>query len=430
MYLKRLRITNIKGFREVDLDFTRPDGSCAGWTVIAGRNGSGKSTLLKVIALAVTGPSTGRRLVDSFSGWIRESQEEASAEVEIRPREEDLFSRDRRSENLFWGGIKIHSKGDVESPEPVLVEHRKLIERGKKVPEKGPWADNASGWFICGYGPFRRLTGHTYDALGLMASPYHVGRLTSLFREDASLIESIQWLKEIYTRSLEKRPEAVEMMRLVLMLIDDGLLPDGMTVERFDSDGLWVRQHGTTLPLRALSDGYRNVVALVLDLVSKLQDCYDQLPIASVDGHCVIELPGIVLIDEIDAHLHVGWQQRVGFWLKSRFPKVQFIVATHSPFICHAADSNGLIRLPGPGDEGQVEQVPEEVYYTVVNGTIDDAVVTELFGLDHPYSEAAGSLRARVTELEAKDLQKEISETEVAELWDLRQRLPGGQVGR
>jgi energy-coupling factor transporter ATP-binding protein EcfA2 len=382
MYLKRLRVTNLKCFREVDLDLSRPDDSCAGWTVLVGRNGSGKSTLLKVIALAVAGPNTGRRLVDSFSGWIRDDEPEASAEVEIRPREEDLRARDRKSENLFWGGIKLLSKGDVESAEPVLMEHRRLIERGKSVPEKGPWTESARGWFICGYGPFRRLAGHTYDALGLMSSPYHVGRLASLFRQDSSLTESVRWLREVYTRSLEKRPEAIELMGSVLRLLDDGLLPDGMRVERFDSDGLWVRQRGYTLPLQALSDGHCNVAALVLDLASKLYDCFDELPVTSRDGHCVVDLPGIVLVDEIDAHLHIDWQLRIGFWLKSRFPRIQFIVTSHSPFICQAADENGLIRLPGPGEPGVVEQVPKKIYTTVVSGTITDAVVTALFGLE------------------------------------------------
>ncbi|GAA3650798.1 hypothetical protein GCM10022267_41410 [Lentzea roselyniae] len=59
MYVSQVKLGNIKGFhgaREVDLRLTRPDGSPAGWTVIAGRNGSGKSTLLQAIALTLGGP--------------------------------------------------------------------------------------------------------------------------------------------------------------------------------------------------------------------------------------------------------------------------------------------------------------------------------------------------------------------------------------
>ena len=50
-----------------------------------------------------------------------------------------------------------------------------------------------------------------------------------------------------------------------------------------------------------------------------------------------IALPGVVTIDEIDAHLHPAWQQRIGDWFVARFPEMQFLVTTHSPIICRAA---------------------------------------------------------------------------------------------
>src|SRR5689334_18559080 len=58
MYVSKLKIDGLRGFdgrRSVNLDFTRPAGSYAGWTVLAGRNGSGKTTLLQAIALALAG---------------------------------------------------------------------------------------------------------------------------------------------------------------------------------------------------------------------------------------------------------------------------------------------------------------------------------------------------------------------------------------
>lgn len=69
--------------REVDLNLTRPDGSHAGWTVIAGRNGSGKTSLLRAIALAVSRPAVARSLVPDFEDWITIGRPEASAEVRL-----------------------------------------------------------------------------------------------------------------------------------------------------------------------------------------------------------------------------------------------------------------------------------------------------------------------------------------------------------
>jgi recombinational DNA repair ATPase RecF len=59
VYIKEIRLENVRGFhdsRDVSLDLTRPDGSFAGWTVLAGRNGSGKTSLLRAVALAIGGP--------------------------------------------------------------------------------------------------------------------------------------------------------------------------------------------------------------------------------------------------------------------------------------------------------------------------------------------------------------------------------------
>ncbi len=65
-----------------------------------------------------------------------------------------------------------------------------------------------------------------------------------------------------------------------------------------------------------------------------------------------INLPGVVLIDEIDAHLHPSWQVDVGFWFTRYFPQLQFIVTTHSPLVCRAAEKGSIWRLAKPGPIG------------------------------------------------------------------------------
>jgi hypothetical protein len=181
-----------------------------------------------------------------------------------------------------------------------------------------------------------------------------------------------------------------------------------------DSDGLWVRRGSREFALRELSDGYQTVTALVLDLVRHLHTHYGGLHAERDEGGGIsFPLAGVVLIDEIDAHLHVSWQQRIGEWLKRHFPLVQFIVTTHSPYICQAADPGGLIRLPGPDEEAPPRVVDEELYHRVVYGSGDDAVLTELFGLDSPYSARAEELRRELGELEDRVLAGEAGDAEV-----------------
>lgn len=173
-----------------------------------------------------------------------------------------------------------------------------------------------------------------------------------------------------------------------------------------------------------MSDGYRTMAALVMDLARQLHATYQEFKLVQQRGTLCVPYPGVVLIDEVELHLHVSWQRKIGFWLKRHFPNIQFIVTTHSPFVCQAADPKGLIRLPAPGEERTAEHVSEELYRTVVNGTVDEAVLTELFGLEHVHSDESEKLRTRVAELEARVVMGSATEEERAELDRLTAQLP------
>lgn len=401
MYIRRVKIQNVRGFKEVDLDFTRPDGSFAGWTVLAGRNGSGKSSFLRALAVAAIGGSEALGLGTNVHRWLREDAERGSVDIELAP------------ENR-----------------PICLEIEEGFVTGSRPPGLFVKQERGKPWYLAGYGPYRRLTGSVLGQTKDM--PEHLGRLLTLFREDASLLESLTWLREIYLLHLEKRKGAAKLEQDVLELLNDGLLPDGVLVEKIDSDGLWVRQHGVRLPIVELSDGYRTTTALVLDMVRTLHECFGELRVQKAKDdegeHLRILHEGVVLIDEVDLHLHLRWQQRIGFWLKRHFPKIQFIVTSHSPFVCQAADPKGLIRLPAPGEDRPVEHVSEDLYNTVVNGRVDEVVLTDLFGLDTPYSAQAEELRERVAELEARLQRGKATKAQEKELEELRARLPQAQT--
>jgi predicted ATP-binding protein involved in virulence len=425
-----VKIRNVRGFGEVDLDFIRPDGSLAGWTVLAGRNGSGKSTLLRAIALTVSGPDITKTFYESFVDWIRVGQKEAEVRILLEPSRGDGFEGSDIDPALLTGWARLYWKSVGKGREPALdsnLSEELQIHQDNLM--EGPWSGNTTGgWFLCGYGPYRRLSGHAADAQRLMEGPGRIARLVSLFREDSSLVECVGWLREIYLRRLEKKPGAAKLEKAVLALLNDGLLPDDTKIEKVDSEGLWVRQQGIRLPLSQLSDGYRTTAALVMDIVRHLERCFGRLRIETANDaegpYYRVLHEGVVLIDEVDLHLHVSWQQRIGFWLKRHFPNIQFIVTTHSPFICQAADTRGLIRLPAPGEDRPAEHVSQDLYNTVVNGGLDDAVLTELFGLETPYSEPAKRLREEIAGLEVKLQTGRASDKDRREFQDLRSRLP------
>ena len=108
------------------------------------------------------------------------------------------------------------------------------------------------------------------------------------------------------------------------------------------------------------------------------------------------------LIDEIDAHLHPAWQREIGFWLKRHFPNIQFLVTTHSPIICQAADQNGLFVLPEPGSENKPRPLTDEEYTKVIASRPDTILLTPAFGLQNTRSPRAVEARAELAKLEAK----------------------------
>ncbi|WP_309142777.1 AAA family ATPase [Streptomyces javensis] len=420
-----LELSGVRGFhghRAARLRFPRrEDGSYAGWTVLAGRNGSGKTTVLQALALVLQGPAVTHALFKDAGDWVTRGARKAVVEATVVGPEhvdarwvsdDDSLAEpfpEMGSVRLVWDRVTNRGESSVHLRRPRTTKAFQL----QRTAESGPWRETPEGWLCVGYGPYRRLDGGA--SARSAAGSERAARLASLFEADVCLAEGVSWLVDQHLRSLEGRRGARELVGAVKLLLADGLLPDDHEVKQVDSDGLWVNTPRGVLALSGMSDGYRSVTALVVDLVQHLHSAYGELRIEDRDGHPVIALPGVVLIDEVDAHLHVSWQKRIGPWLKQHFPEIQFIVTTHSPYICQSADLGGLIRLSGPTEERPPEVVDDELYQRVVYGSGDDAVLSDLFGVDSPYSDRADELRRRLAAMEFRVLDGQASEAELAE---------------
>lgn len=402
MYVRRVVIGDLKGFRELDFAFEREDGCYAGWSVITGENASGKTALLKAIALALVGPDTARILQPNLKGWIRSGCSRASIEVEVVPKEQDRFVKGgRRVESSFWCELELHTTAKGEINLAAARERR----RRKKGPLNGPWSEDAIGWFVVGYGPFRRLYGASPDAQRVMSGPSRVARFATMFREDATLGECEKWLTYLSHKKLESKPREELILAQVLEILNHEFLRHGLRVEKVDSDGLWLRDTSDTLlPLADMSEGYRAALAMLIDIIRHCIAVYGEEGLLSrEDGRVSIGHPGVVLIDEVDSHLHPEWQRQIGFWLKSHFPNIQFIVTTHSALICQAADMNGLFHLPAPtrGDAAPF-RLEEEDRLRIMRSKSDEILLSPAFELKHTRSPVAVRARQEFAELQAK----------------------------
>lgn len=126
----------------------------------------------------------------------------------------------------------------------------------------------------------------------------------------------------------------------------------------------------TCLVDQQLSDGYKIVLVLVLDIVLRILEANGGLP--NMTPKMLLDAKGVVLIDEVDLHLHPSWQQHVLTDLRRTFPRLQFIVTTHSPHVVASVpkeniriiSERGIRRLPGPTQGVEVQEILQRIFGT------------------------------------------------------------------
>lgn len=404
MYIKRIVLENIRGFKTLDFVFEPArDDVYSGWNVVTGDNASGKTTLLKAVSLALVGPEAARALQPSLDGWVRKGETVGRIAVQLLAGANDKFASGKRYQKPFWSELELtaDAAGRITSFKP----GHKFLGSGKG-PTRGPWLERPDGWFCVAYGPFRRLSGHSPEAQRLMSAQGKIARFATLFREDATLAESDLWLRDLRYRQLSGDTEARERIHAVMRVIGADFLQHEIRIERVDPDGLWLRQRdGVTLSLKDMSDGYRSALAMLFDILRHVIDVYGLQGFQQTDDErYVIDNSGVIAIDEIDAHLHPSWQQLIGGWLKKMLPNMQFVVTTHSPIIAQESDHGALFRLPAPGSDEIPLKLDMYDYEAVVAGRADEVLRSPAFGLHHTRSLRAESARREFSQLKAKKL--------------------------
>jgi hypothetical protein len=137
-----------------------------------------------------------------------------------------------------------------------------------------------------------------------------------------------------------------------------------------------------------------------------------------------VPVNGVVLIDEIDVHLHPSWQTRIGHWFTSCFPNIQFIVTTHSPLICRAAVKGSVWRLPPPNSTQKTQRVEGFELKQLLYGDVLDAFSTGVFGKSITRSAAGHAKLERLAELNIRYYRQEADAKELAERQTLLELFP------
>ncbi|EMQ2878624.1 AAA family ATPase [Vibrio navarrensis] len=405
MYVKKIDLENIKTFKRFAFELDENENP-AGWHVILGNNGAGKSTFIRAAAVGLMGPNEANKSRHAFLEWVKKGTDSALIRMEL--------IQDRNLDNWAQKGKQ---QVDNLSYTLKITDEGSFTTHSRNSPNRHVWSGK-KGWFSVSYGPFRRFSGGNSDYQKLFYSSPLLARHLSVFGEDIALTETLEWLKELRFKELEK-PNSIEanlLKKIKNFVNQDDFLPNGVKFEGVSSDGIeFIDSNKTKVNIESLSDGYRSVLSMTLELIRQMVDCYETEDIFSSEGNSIV-FPGVVFIDEVDVHLHPIWQRKIGKWFTKHFPKIQFIVSTHSPLVCQSASSGSIWKLPNFIENKKGYRVRGMELNRLLYGNILEALSSDVFGIGIERSEEAQELLKQLAELNVKaQFGSELTEEEFAE---------------
>ena len=407
MYIQKAEIKNIRSIEKFEIEFKNP----AGWHVLIGDNGSGKSTIIRSIALALVGQEQSLGLRINWDNWLSQTEKDGQIRIEgsVNGTREDTY-------------LSFPITTFVKNCYVMRYENG-LVLGVIEDPHSPPTYEN---WFSVAFGPYRRFEGGSSEWDELYNNPRFtkLAAHLSVFDESVALTEPIKWLKDLNYKSLEKNDESQHTLENLKKLINsEDFLPHNAHLETISSDGVYFKDgNSTTISVNQMSDGYRSILSMTFELIRQLVRVYgSELVFKNIEsGEMFIDLPGVVLVDEIDAHLHPTWQTRIGNWFLKYFPKLQFIVTTHSPLVCRAAENGSIWRLAAPGSDEKSGEITGLDRERLIYGNILDAYGTEVFGADVSISQESVEKQEKLVRLSKKKMLGAISSAEEEKLQDLK----------
>ena len=316
-------------------------------TLIAAPNGEGKTAILDAVAISL------RLFIDTLQKK-RSSRGFAKEDIQL------AVSREGTMENFLPGEpTTVHANGVFWGDKITWTRELRSASPGAKTTTKDARELSQIADGLLGYLHF---TGSTSDTPGSkaeilpMISYYGTGRLYSQIKStqkkkpgksrldgyedclnpNSSYKAFLAWFGPMSREAqaeqqtgLHSGHRAEERIKAVAKAISGVLESTGWTDVRWDfvnQEPVAFHSDGRALPVRLLSDGVRNMLAMVADMAFRCSQLNPQLGIDAAT-----RTPGIALIDEIDMHLHPEWQQSVLSRLMTVFPEIQFLVSTHSP---------------------------------------------------------------------------------------------------
>lgn len=346
-----MTVEHIKCFERLDLDFNTPRDGGDGWTILVGVNGVGKSTLLQSIVLGVLDPRPVTSLLPApwrfyrshatGQGRVDLTFDEATT-GRIIPAEEDSYIEDD-------GPLSL-----VKLPLLLALSARRRIARpGELLKSQNQVLARVQGMFDT-------------DFPLLQQDPFEV------FDTDLQRREFAKVVRDVVTHETPDGARMFPLVDVVELRGAGGVLRNEQLLEGRRFELRYGTSYSVRVSVEELSDGYQAMLALILEILT--QAALHQRAVPDPQ-----KLEAIILIDEIEAHLHPQWQRTVVPLLRSVFPRCQFIVTTHSPLVVGSALAGEVHVLDVNEEDGSVQQSVLEERLAMLDS---EQIYEEVFGVE------------------------------------------------
>ncbi len=317
--LERVLIKNFRNVKELDVSFSTDVSEGASWLLFLGENGLGKSTILQAITLALM-PNDYRK-------------------------ELNLFPSDFLLDGNLNASVTIH-----------LVGHKNPIVL---TITRDSFSDNNLQFvpYLLAYGATRLMPQNKITAEDKLGT----SRVANLFDPTVALHNASEWLYKLQDDRFEYM---VRGLRQILMLRNQDRI-----IKSSKKNEIIIKHIGGENNLVEMSEGYKTVVALATDIMQMLEK----------DNASLDEAKGVVIIDELETHLHPRWKMRIVSSFRAVFPQVQFIVTTHDPLCLRGLRKSEAVLMKRDKDSHEVNiysELPSPEGYRV-----DQLLTSNFFGL-------------------------------------------------
>jgi hypothetical protein len=323
--LKHLALSDVGGIKGLRLDFPLSSEDKGQWVIIIGPNGVGKTTILRSVALAVRNaadPSIWPR--GSFSRrWQRLDKEggstsESTITVEIDSGEK-YITKIRSADGMVVTQIPIQTRPSIF---PIFA-------------------------YGCRRGSYLRHSSADFN-MGGDSGP----EIGTLFDDESGLVDVEAWLTRL-DGDAPKRQESEELLKVVFEALKEMLALEDVRVKDME---VWVKEFNRPeIPFNCLSDGYLASANWVIDLIARWSTMANDHNV-KISSDLLGKITGLVLIDEIDVHLHPEWQLEVISRTRKLLPRMSFIVTTHNPLTLVGASAAEIWQINKA--DGDISAIP------------------------------------------------------------------------